>query len=118
MAYTNMTPTRPTHTGIAMTAIAGDDSNGNKISNDGKVVLLLSNTGGSSATVTFATPGTVRGLAIADNVVTLASGQVKACGPFPPEIYNQPAGDTDAGCLRFTYGGSGAGDVDVFPIQN
>ena len=118
MAYTNINPTRTTHTGIAVTPTNGDESNGNKCANDGKMILLLENTNGSnSATVTIATPKTVNGLAVADNAITLAANQIKIAGPFPPELYNQAAGDTDAGCVRWTYSGTAAADVYATPIQ-
>ncbi len=118
MAYTNITPTRPSPAGVVLAITDGDNTNGNKIPNDGRVLLLLQNTSGSNtATVTIATPQTVGGLAVADQAIALAVSQSKICGPYPPEIYNQPAGDTDEGCLRLLITGAGAATVNVTPIQ-
>lgn len=118
MAYTNVAVVQSSPLGAVFAPAACDSSNGNKFSNDGRTLLYIENGGGSSATVTFDTPATVGGLAVAQNAVTLSAGQGKMCGPFPPEIYNQPRGATDEGCVRVTFSGSGAADVIVGAIRN
>lgn len=118
MAYTNVNPQRPSEAGVAFTPVAADNVNGVKIPNDGRVILVLDNSGAASTTtVTIATPRTINGLTVQDRVITVASGAVKVAGPFQPETYNQPAGDTDAGCMRITFTGSNADDMNCTPIQ-
>ena len=55
--------------------------------NDGNTKLILQSTAGGD--VTFETPNTEDGMAIADKVVTLAATKVYVIGPFPPNTYNQ-----------------------------
>lgn len=118
MAYTNIPVVVPSAAGVSMTPTAVDDSNGNKIANDGHVLLSIENTSETdSAVVTIESTKTVGGLAVADQAITLALGTAKLAGPFPPEIYNQPAGGTDAGYLHITFSGAGAADVTIIPVQ-
>jgi hypothetical protein len=66
--------------------------------NDGRVAVIFQKSGANPCTVTFDTPGTVDGLAIAQRTVTVAAGtsdviantSFVVCGPFPPTIYNTP----------------------------
>lgn len=77
------------HTGTTVTygsAAAGGDTV--DISN-GRTFLHVKN-GGTSQTVTLATPGKVSGLDIADNAVTVASGE-KFIGPLDPSLYGSVA---------------------------
>ena len=53
---------------------AADTVNGNVSPNTGATVFRLKNTDTNPHTVTFVTPGTVEGLAIADKPVTVPSG--------------------------------------------
>lgn len=64
------------------------------IKNDGEVFLHFKKSGAGIATVTIETPKTLGGLAVAEQVVSVAadSGDEFA-GPFPPNIYND--GDHD-----------------------
>jgi len=67
-------------------------------SNTGKEYVIFQKTGAGACTVTFDTPGTIDGLAIAQRTVTVAAGSGDAiattslviCGPFPPANYNTP----------------------------
>lgn len=113
MAYTALTVAVPGESGAAVSMTNADTVNGNKFENDGKTMLDLHNNGSTgSATVTIETGATAGGNAIADRTVTLTTGQRKRVGPFPPKYYNVESG-TDAGCVRLTYSGAGAADVDV-----
>ena len=67
-------------------------ADGNKFSNDGRIILQVGNGGGSPITVTIQTPGTVDDLAVSDRTVTVGDGDTKLIGPFPPGIYNQSDG--------------------------
>lgn len=59
------------------------------------------NGGGGSITVTFATPGTVAGNAIADGGGTVTNGQSREFGPFPGDQY----ADLTTGLVTVTYSG-------------
>jgi len=67
-------------------------ADGNKFTNDGRIILRVFNDNGSAITVTVQTPGMVDGLSIADRTVSVANGDTKYIGPFPPGIYNQSDG--------------------------
>lgn len=70
--------------------------------NDGRVFLDVNNTG-AELTLTINTPGTVEGLAVAENVITivLTTGH-KMIGPFPAVPYNQSGGMVTATFGRIT----------------
>lgn len=67
------------------------------VANDGKVLLHFKKSGAGACTVTFTTPGTFKGKAIADPTVNVPAntGDVFV-GPFDKDLYN------DAGDLKFT----------------
>jgi hypothetical protein len=66
---------------------------GAKFANDGQTFLYCLDTVGD-AILTFKTPGTVDGLAIAELAVTVTASATigELIGPFPPSIYNQTDG--------------------------
>ena len=61
--------------------------------NDGRTFLYVLDTAGDPV-LTFKTPGTIDGLAIAEKSVTVTAHATKGTliGPFPPSIYNQSDG--------------------------
>lgn len=65
-----------------------------KFRNDGRTFLLFEKTGSGACTVTITTPGTVGGIAIADQTVTVpaTTGDVTV-GPFPVKLFNDSNGD-------------------------
>lgn len=71
---------------------AADTSNGNKFVNDGLTDLLVSNTSGSSRTLTFTSD--IRGATGTKKVVTVANGEVTILGPFNPAEFNQHVADS------------------------
>lgn len=85
MVVTGSTPTFTTTLSTGTTYL---------IRNDGKTFIHMKKTGLDACTVTFTTPGTVSGLAIADPTATVGAttGDV-LMGPFPPSIYNDGNGD-------------------------
>lgn len=69
---------------------AATSSNTYLIPNNGRVVLHANC--GAGGNLTVATPGTVDGLAITDNVNALTAAKHYVFGPFPPSIYNDALG--------------------------
>jgi hypothetical protein len=79
-------------TGLETTYAAVDATNGNRFINDGRMFLHVKNGHTSPITVTIATPGTVDGLAVADQAVVVTNAEERMIGPFPPGIYNDGSG--------------------------
>jgi len=84
VSLTGLTPTFP--------AAAGG---GDEFSNDGRTLFRVKNGGGGSITVTFTTPKSIKGVAIADPAITVAAGAEMYIGPFDPEIFNAADGNVD-----------------------
>lgn len=86
---------------IAGTAITFDDATtgGDKAAPAEGVKLWIKNDGAVPVTLTLVTPGTVEGLAIADQTVTVAAGAIKAV-PLLPRLY---ANKADSGLAAWTY---------------
>lgn len=74
--------------------------------------IRVNNGGGAGITVTFATPGTVGGNAIADGGGTVTNAQSRMFGPFPADLY----GDPTTGLVTTTYSGVTSVTVGVFRI--
>lgn len=81
---------------VAFTAANVD---GHSIAGGGDVLLLVNNASAGSINVTVQTPGTTDGLAIAEQVVAVAAGAIKAIGPFRSTTYDRPSGAADAGMV-------------------
>jgi hypothetical protein len=90
-ATTTLTVQDTNRTGIAPSYTAAS-ADGFFIPNNGRVILHFKNTG-SQSTVTFVTPVTFAGQALADLTATVpaTSGDLMV-GPFPPEHFNDAAG--------------------------
>jgi hypothetical protein len=73
----------------APVAVAGG---GDEFPNSGREWVEIINGDSNPTTVTFTTPATVQGVAIADPTVTVAAGARKKVGPFPPELFNNANG--------------------------
>lgn len=65
---------------------------GDAFANAGKTFFHAKNGGGGSITLTFTTPATIEGVAIADPTVTIDAGAEKMVGPFPPSVFNDANG--------------------------
>lgn len=89
--------------GIA-TVVGGTPASvgGDKFDNTGTELIVVSNTSGGPLTVTFVTPPTIDGLAVADLTSVIPNGQNWLIGPFPPTWYSQ-VGGADAGRVLFNY---------------
>ncbi len=71
---------------------------GHKFTNTDRHFLHVKNGGGGATVCTVQTPKTVDGLAVAELIVSIAAGEERMIGPFPPGTYNQPSG-ADAGMV-------------------
>lgn len=70
------------------TAVTGDTSNGHSISNDGNMYLSVSNSAGSTGTVTISSPRIIDGQAVSARVVTIPANAAEfRIGPFPTASY-------------------------------
>jgi len=74
--------------------------------------VRINNGGGSAITATFATPGSIGGLTIADGGGSVTNAQSRLFGPFPPELYADPT----TGLVTLTYSGVTSVTVGVFKI--
>jgi hypothetical protein len=71
------------------TAQVNSDSDGHKFYNNGKTLMMLVNAYTDTITVTFVTPGSIGGLAIADLDIVVPAGVTRFAGPFDPVYFNQ-----------------------------
>lgn len=95
MADVDLTAEQITRVGINATDTGSlSTSDTYKVRNDGKTFLHFKKSGAGACTVTFVTPGTVDGLAVADRTVSVpaTTGDVMV-GPFPRRIYNDSDGE-------------------------
>jgi hypothetical protein len=91
MARTAINYQQIARTGLE-TAYSAAVADGGKFSNDGRMFLHVKNGAGAPINVTIQTPGTVDGLAVAEQVVAVTNAEERMIGPFPPNIYNQTDG--------------------------
>lgn len=69
-----------------------DETDSAMFANDGNTFLYVRNTGLGDHVLTFQTPQTVAGLAVADHTVTVAAGKTALLGPFPTDTFNVQSG--------------------------
>ena len=93
----------------ALVAAAGG---GDAFAPGANVFVRINNGGGVSITATFATPGSVGGLTIADGGGSVTNAQSRIFGPFPAELY----ADTTTGLVVLTYSGVTTVTVGVFKL--
>ena len=74
--------------------------------------VRILNGGGAPITVTFATPGSVGGNAIADGGGSITNAQSKMFGPFPGELFQDPT----TGLVTTTYSSATSVTIGVFRI--
>lgn len=86
------------------------ETGGDTFPNTGRELVVLANGDDSDTTVTFVTPVTVDGKAVANRAVVVPAGESRLCGPFQPGIYNNAAGGVD-----ITY--SSATDLTVYVVK-
>lgn len=89
MAATALPVASLTDAGVALAPANADNVNGNSFPNQGgDTFLYCANTSGAPITLTFTTPLTHVGLAVADRVVTVANNETRLMGPFDTAVYN------------------------------
>jgi hypothetical protein len=76
-------------------------ADGHMFANDGRQLLHVKNSDVADRTLTFPTPATQDGLAIADQAVTVPAGGEQFIGPFPGRTFNQSG--VDAGRVHIDY---------------
>lgn len=97
MADVSITPHAPAATGTTLSETTLAVSTTYQVANTGgDVVIVFRKTGASDATITFVTPQTVAGLAVANPTATVpATTGYVVCGPFPKATYNNSAGEVE-----------------------
>lgn len=105
MARQSVTTQLVTRTGTVPSA-GSPNVDGDIIDTGASVFLILSNTGGSPATVVVQSQATFDGLAVEDLSVSLAAGATKVVGPISPVTFGFPKGDTNAGRAFVDYTGT------------
>ncbi len=93
----------------ALVAAAGG---GDAFAPGANVFVRINNGGGASITATFATPGSIGGLTIADGGGAVTNAQSRLFGPFPGELYADPT----TGLVVLTYTGVTSVTVGVFKL--
>jgi len=73
---------------------------GDDFLNTGREMVHIKNGSGGALVVTFVTPKTYQGVALADPTVSVGAGSEEMIGPFPPGIFNGAAA-----LLSMTYSG-------------
>lgn len=93
MPRTALTVTQASRAGTTLpAATAGDATNGNSVQNDGRVVLIVKNTGATSRDIVFATVRAVDGLAAPVRTEAIPASITQVFGPFPPGDYGDLLG--------------------------
>lgn len=88
-----LTPVNISRSGVLQTLTAAS-AGGDTVTNDGQVFVSLYNSGVAARTVTFDITQTVDDQAVTDRTVSLAAGERKLVGPFPPSVYGVALGIT------------------------
>ena len=76
--------------GVAQ-ALAAASAGGDTLPCEAGTVLVAENTTGAPITVTAATPAQTAGLAVAEEAIVVAANSTVIAGPFPAEIFGDPA---------------------------
>jgi hypothetical protein len=103
----NRTGTVPTY--------AAANVDGNSFTNDAKTWVHAKNGSGGSITLTFVSPGTEDGLAIADHTVAIAAGAEKVICDLGEGTFEQTSG-ADRGSVYLDYSGVTSLTIGVFRL--
>jgi hypothetical protein len=93
-------------------ALVAAASGGDAFAPGAGTYVRVNNAGGASITVTFATPGTVGGNAIADGGGSVTNAQSRMFGPFPGNEYMDPT----TGLVTTTYSAVTSVTIGVFKL--
>jgi hypothetical protein len=97
MARTVLTVQEVVIAGKQLTMTTPDVTDGvGFVNTSGGVMLLINNASAGEITATFATPGKVAGVDIAEHSVAVAAGTMKVVGPFDSSVFNQASGQVYA----------------------
>ncbi|MDX3455057.1 hypothetical protein PV396_24470 [Streptomyces sp. ME02-8801-2C] len=90
MPRVNVPVTQITRAGVAApTEVTGDATNNHVVANNGRMVLLVRNSGSTvSRTVTLRLPGLTDGQAVTPRTVSIAQSTSRYIGPFPTGDYS------------------------------
>lgn len=101
MARTVLPVTKADRGGVTSpTEQAGDTVNGHVVANSGRTIITVHNSDTSPHQITFETPGTVDGLAVADRQVSIPASTSQDFGDFPVSVYgSQMKIDVDSALL-------------------
>ncbi len=89
MPRTALTVTESSKAGTVLAAgTAADVANGNSVPNDGKLLIVATNGGASTRTITITPAITVDGLAVSARTISLAASAVKLLGPYDTSTYS------------------------------
>lgn len=100
-------------TGVAPGTLVPGTVDGLMVLNDGRTMVEVVNTGGSSRTVTFVTPKQFSGLAVADLAVAIPAGATRLFSRFGVDVFNQPAGSTDQGRMYINFPSGNEAELSV-----
>ncbi|MEV4939542.1 hypothetical protein [Streptomyces zaomyceticus] len=88
MARVNVPLNTAARTGVALTTTPGNATDNHSMTNDGRTVILVKNTGATVArTVTFKISKKVDGQTVASRTASLVAGEQKLFGPFGTDEY-------------------------------
>ncbi len=114
MATHNVLQSRRASNGQDLAGVAAAGG-GDVFPNTGKEIVVIKNGGGSGITLTVETKATLDGLAVTDLTATIAAGETRAVGPFPPSIYS--VGGAAGGNAALSYSGVTSVTVAVVAVN-
>jgi hypothetical protein len=93
-----MAVVQASRTGTSLAPVAVDNVNGNSFANNGNTLLSLTNQGVTDLAATIHAQSYVdgdasNGLKVPDRMIDIPAGETILCGPFSPDIYNDPSGN-------------------------
>lgn len=91
MPRTDLAPQTIAGTGLAP-AYTAANVDGHAVLNRGEMFLHVKNGGAAPVNVTLVTPSTVRGRAVADDVVAVPAAGERMIGPFDPNLFDFGSG--------------------------
>lgn len=97
--------------GLTVPAFSAPGAGGDSFQNTGREYVELRLGGSVNSTVTFQTPLSITGLALADQAVVLTAPGTVKCGPFAPSVFNDAGGN-----VNISYNGTANLTVAAFRL--